>query len=69
MRPHYFRSADARMRTQNALRLLFTSLRASSLFGGYREKWTRERHARGLGISRLASLVQIEELARRLIVY
>ena len=25
----------------------FASLRASSLFGGYREKWTRERHARG----------------------
>ena len=25
----------------------FSSLRASSLFGGYREKWTHERHARG----------------------
>ena len=25
----------------------FSSLRASSLFGGYRERWTRERHARG----------------------
>jgi len=23
------------------------SLRANSLFGGYREKWTRERHAKG----------------------
>ena len=26
---------------------LKTSLRASSPFGGYREKYTRERHARG----------------------
>ena len=25
----------------------FSSLRASSLFGGYREKWTHERYARG----------------------
>ena len=23
------------------------SLQATPLFGGYREKWTRERHARG----------------------
>ena len=36
------------------------SLRASSPFGGYREKYTRERHAR------LASLAQIGELAHRL---
>ena len=54
------------------------SLQATPLFGGYREKWTRERHARGdakaggggekgspfLGSSRLASLAQIGELAR-----
>ena len=42
------------------------SLRASSLFGGYREKGTRERHARGDArrvLARLASLSQIRELA------
>ena len=27
--------------------LYYSSLRASSPFGGYREKYTRERHARG----------------------
>ena len=50
-----------------------TSLRASSPFGGYREKYTCERHARGDAtapasrvIARLASLAQIGELARRL---
>ena len=50
------------------------SLRASSPFGGYCEKYTRERHARGdatAGPSRLRrslarSLAQIGELARRL---
>ena len=53
------------------------SLRASSPFGGYREKYTRERHARGDAtvaaspdrsrvLARLASLAQIGELARRL---
>ena len=55
------------------------SLRASSPFGGYREKYTRERHARrdataaprGFAArsrvrARLASLAQIGELARRL---
>ena len=61
---------------------VFYSLRASSPFRGYREKYTRERHARGDAtaegaaprgfaarscvIARLASLVQIGELARRL---
>ena len=60
-----------------------SSLRASSPFGGYREKYTRERHARGDAtaprlapcgfaarfrvLARLASLAQIGELARRLI--
>ena len=57
-----------------------TCLRASSPFGGYREKYTRERHARGDAtapaprgfaarprvLARLASLAQIGELARRL---
>ena len=54
------------------------SLGASSPFGGYREKYTRERHARGDATAprgfaarsrvraRLASLAQIGELARRL---
>ena len=58
-------------------------LRASSPFGGYHEKYTRERHARGDAtaprlaprgfaarsrvLTRLASLAQIGELARRLI--
>ena len=58
-------------------------MRASSPFGGYREKYTRERHARGDAtaprlaprgfaarsrvLARLASLAQIGELARRLI--
>ena len=52
------------------------SLRASSPFGGYREKYTRERHARGDAtrgfaarsrvLARLASLAQIGEVARRL---
>jgi len=32
-------------------RLLGDSLRASSPFGGYREKYTRERHARGDAIA------------------
>ena len=39
------------------------SLRASSLFGEYREKWTRERHARGDAkrvLARLASLAQMQ---------
>ena len=55
---------------------LIISLRASSPFGGYREKYTRERHARGDAtrgfaarsrvLARLASLAQIGELARRL---
>ena len=57
----------------------WSSLRASSPFGGYREKYTRERHARGDAtaprgfaarsrvLARLASLAQIGELARRLI--
>jgi len=53
------------------------SLRASSPFGGYREKYTRESHARGdvispplvahsLVLTRLASLAQIAGLAHRL---
>ena len=61
----------------------WSSLRASSPFGGYREKYTRERHARGDAtaprlatrgfaarsrvLARLASLAQLGELARRLI--
>ena len=57
----------------------WSSLRASSPFGGYREKYTRERHARGDAtaprglparsrvLARFASLAQIGELARRLI--
>ena len=56
--------------------LLRSSLPASSPFGGHREKYTRERHARGdataasrgfAACSRvLASFTQIGELARRL---
>ena len=62
--------------------LLRSSLPASSPFGGYREKFTRERHARGdataaprgfaacsrvlARLASLASLAQIGELARRL---
>ena len=52
------------------------SLRASSPFGGYREKYTRERQARGDAsrgfaacsrvLARLSSLTQIGELVRRL---
>ena len=61
----------------------WSTLRASSPFGGYREKYTRERHARGDAtaprlapcgfaarsrvLARLASLAQIGELARGLI--
>ena len=53
-------------------------MRASSPFGGYREKYTRARHARGDATAprgfaarsrvraRLVSLAQIGELARRL---
>ena len=58
--------------------MISSSLRASSPFGGYREKYTRERHARGDAtaphgfaarsrvLARLASLAQIGELTRRL---
>ena len=54
---------------------MYFSLRASSPFGGYREKYTRERHARGdatalwLRRSLACSLTQIGELARRLYVF
>ena len=59
--------------------LLRSSLPASSPFGGHREKYTRERHARGDAtaasrgfaacsrvLARLASFTQIGELASRL---
>ena len=46
------------------------SLRASSPFGAYREKYTREWHARGDAsssvLARLALLAQIGKLGRRL---
>ena len=43
------------------IRHCFGSLLASSAFGGYREKYIRERRR---VLARLASLVQIGELAR-----
>ena len=46
---------------QNAFKALPPHFRASSPFGGHREKYTRERHARGL-----ARLAQKGELVRRL---
>ena len=51
-------------------KIIQNSLRASSPFGGYREKYTREKHARGdatsgpLGLRR--SLAKNGEPARRL---
>ena len=67
---------DKRMKIMKKNRPDDVSLRASSPFGGYREKYTRERHARGDAtrgfaarsrvLARLASLAQIGELARRL---
>ena len=42
---------------------LIISLRASSPFGGYREKYTRERHARGDACSRAARFARANRRA------
>ena len=67
---------EKRMKIMKKNRPDDVSLRASSPFGGYHEKYTCERHARGDAprgfaacshvLTRLTSLAQIGELARRL---
>ena len=67
---------DKRMTIMKKNRSDDVSLRASSPFGGYCEKYTCERYSRGDAprgfaaclrvLARLASLAQLGELARRL---
>ena len=67
---------DKRMKIMKKNRPDDVSLRASSPFGGYREKYMRERYARGDAprgfaacsrvLAQLALPAQIGELARRL---